>query len=350
MPVYRDESKNTWYCKFYYEDWNGERRQKMKRGFKLQREAKEWERTFLEEQAGSPDMTFQALFELYLEDISTRLKESSVDVKRRCIEYHIIPCFKDKPINQITPADVRKWQNRLIAGGSKPTMQRNVNNQLNAMLNFAVKYYSLPRNPCSVTGLIGKSTAERMDFWTHDEFKRFISCVKKPHHRALFNLLYYTGMRCGEALALTPADIDLKNESISITKTYHRIERRDVITAPKTPNSIRKITIPTFLCEILQEYIGRIYGIQDTDRIFHFLSGAIEGPMRRASERAGAKRIRVHDIRHSHVSMLIDLGFPAILIAERIGDTVAMVNNTYGHLYPNRHEEVAHKLQQLVSN
>ncbi len=141
MPAYKDEKTGTWYCKFYYVYWTGTRRQKMKRGFKLQREAKDWERSFLEKQSGSPDMTFQALYDLYLEDIRSRLKDSTVEVKRRYISHRILPYFKNKPINEISPADIRKWQNRLIQDGLKPTTQRNVNSQLNAILNFAVKYY-----------------------------------------------------------------------------------------------------------------------------------------------------------------------------------------------------------------
>ena len=141
MPAYKDEKTGTWYCKFYYVDWTGTRRQKMKRGFKLQREAKDWERNFLEKQSGSPDMTFQALYDLYLEDIRSRLKDSTVEVKRRYISHRILPYFKNKPINEISPADIQKWQNRLIQDGLKPTTQRNVNSQLNAILNFAVKYY-----------------------------------------------------------------------------------------------------------------------------------------------------------------------------------------------------------------
>lgn len=112
MPAYKDEKTGTWYCKFYYVDWTGTRRQKMKRGFKLQREAKEWERNFLEKQSGSPDMTFQALYDLYLEDISSRLKESTVEVKKRYMAHRILPYFKDKPINENYPGrrpKMAKW-------------------------------------------------------------------------------------------------------------------------------------------------------------------------------------------------------------------------------------------------
>lgn len=350
MPTYKDEKTGTWYCKFYYIDWTGSRKQKLKRGFKLQRDAKEWERVFLEKQACNPDMTFQALYELYMEDISARLKESTVDAKKRNIQCRILPHFKDKPINQITPSDVRKWQNLLIADGLKPTTLRSLNSYLSSVLNFAVKYYGLAKNPCSIAGSIGKNYADRMEFWTHDEFKQFIASVENPTHHLLFSVLYYAGLRCGEALALTPADIDLEKGVIFITKTYHRIHRHDVVTSPKTPNSVRNVLIPEFLCLQIREYMGHVYGLMQSDRLFFLTASSVRNAFRRACERSGVKRIRIHDLRHSHVSLLIEIGFPALLIAERIGDTVAMVNNVYGHLYPNRHEEVATKLQDLVSN
>lgn len=348
MPVYKDNERNTYYVKMYYTDWTGTRRQKMKRGFKLQREAKDWERSFLEKQSGSPDMTFQALYDLYLEDIRSRLKESTIEVKRRYISHRILPYFKDKPINEISPADVRKWQNGLIEDGLKPTTQRTVNNQLNAILNFAMKYYGLSRNPCSVVGSIGSSKADRMDFWTLEEFKTFIAFIDSPMHNAFYSILYYSGLRCGEALALTPADIDLGKKVIHVTKTFHRFHCEDVITAPKTKNSIRSVPIPAFLCDQIQNYMKRLYGLNESDRIFPFSARGVHDFFKR--HQADVKQIRLHDLRHSHVSLLIDMGFPAMLIAERIGDTVEMVNNIYGHLYPNRHEEVADRLEQLVSN
>lgn len=350
MPAYKDEKTGTWYCKFYYVDWTGTRRQKMKRGFKLQREAKDWERNFLEKQSGSPDMTFQALYDLYLEDIRSRLKPSTLLTKEQCIESRVLPYFKEKRINEISPADVRKWQNGLIEDGLKPTTQRRVNSQLNAILNYAIKYYGLQKNPCSVTGMIGNCKAEKMDFWTLEEFKKFIACVDNPMHSTLFNILYYTGLRCGEALALTPADIDLEEKVIHVTKTFHRYHGQDIITTPKTSNSIRDVPIPEFLCDHIQNYMKQIYGLEVSDRIIPLINASVCKILDRFCERAGVKRIRVHDLRHSHVSLLIDMGFPAMLIAERIGDKVEMVNNIYGHLYPNRHDEVADKLQALVSN
>ena len=350
MPSYKDEERCTWYCKFYYTDWTGASKSKMKRGFKTKKEAAAWEREFLEKQQGTPDMTFKALYDLYIEDMSHRLKESTMTGRKYRCERQIVPFFKDKPLNQITPSDIRKWQNHITQSGLKDTYLRALHEQLSIILNYAVKYYNLPQNPCKLAGSIGTKKANRMDFWTQDNFNKFISHVKKPQCKAAFTVLYYTGIRCGELLALTRADIDLESAAMSITKTYNRTGRRDVITSPKTSNSVRIVTLPPFLVDSMADYINRNYGMEADDRLFPFTRRILEASMRNACAASDIKRIRIHDIRHSHVSLLIEMGFPPLLIAERIGDSVDMVNNIYGHLYPNRHREVAEKLQEIVSN
>ena len=349
MPQYKDEARKTWFCKFQYTDWTGQKRSKLKRGFATKKEAAAWERDFLSKQQGSPDMTFQALYDLYMEDISHRLKDSTVSNKRYLYKKYLLPYFKDQPINQIGPAEVRKWQNEILGLRKKETYQRQLNNQLSSILNFAVRYYNLPRNPCQVTGPIGKIRADRMNFWTLEEFSAFIGHVEELPRRIAFETLYYTGLRCGELLALTFGDVDLETNTISVNKTHHRVKGHDVFTSPKTPGSVRMITIPQFLAEDLRDYMGRFYDHSQTERLFPLTNCKLAAALEKGCKASGIKRIRIHDIRHSHVSLLIEMGFSAHLIAERIGDTVEMVNMIYGHLYPNRHAEVADRLQKLVS-
>ena len=98
----------------------------------------------------------------------------------------------------------------------------------------------------------------------------------------------------------------------------------------------------------IKGYTGRLYGISDNDRVFTFTKSLISGNIKRGASATGLQVIRIHDLRHSHVSLLIEMGFSPHLIAERIGDTVQMVNNTYGHLYPTKHKEVADKLNELI--
>lgn len=349
MPQYKDESRGSWYCKFYYTDWTGARKTKMKRGFPTKREAAAWERDFLQRQQGSPDMTFQALYDLYIEDMAHRLKATTINSKRYVFKARILPFFKDKPINQITPADVRKWQTTIIQSGIKDTSQHQIYNQLNAVLNYAVTFYNLPKNPCKVTGAMGKTKSDRVNFWTQIEFSSFIEQIEDITYRTTFLTLYYTGLRCGELLALTVGDIDLQAGIITVSKTFHRQNRRDVTTSPKTEASNRQVTIPPFLIDVLKDYISRNYGIGPKDRVFQFTTYKLTDALKTGCNLSGVKPIRIHGIRHSHVSLLIEMGFTPHLIAERIGDSVDMVNHTYGHLYPNKHNEVATKLQQLVS-
>lgn len=355
MAQYKDTDRNTWFCKFPYVDWTGQRRQKLKRGFPTKREAAARERDFLQLQQGSPDMTFQTLYDLYMEDIRPRIKESSYEMKEGVINNWVLPYFKDKPISAITASDIRKWQSVILSHKSKQekgfsaTYARNIDRQLVAILNYAVKYQNLPRNPHDLAGYMGKPFANRLDFWTIDEFNHFMEYITDESQRIVFKTLYYTGMRCGELLALTPDDIDLDKGIIQITKTYVHLKGRTIVTPPKTENSIRAVPIPEFLRMELQEYLARIFDLQHDERIFPYSDDCLYKWIKKGCQAAGIPHMRIHALRHSHVSLLINMGFSAMLIAERIGDNVEMVNRIYGHLYPNRHNEVAEQLHHLVS-
>nr|DAE53227.1 MAG TPA: Integrase [Caudoviricetes sp.] len=353
MPAYLDEKTKMWYCKFYYQDAAGIRHQKLKRGFKLQREAKAWEREFLANQRLNPDMTFQALYDIYIEDMSHRLKPSTYNVRKHQFAARMLPFFKDKPISEIKPADVRRWQNTLISDNASPTYQRTLHSQLSAIFNYAVKYCGLKSNPCRIAGRIGKQKGESMDFWIPTEFEAAMRQITDPEIHLILDMLYFGGFRSGELLALTPDDLDFDSGQINVDKSVQRIGGQDIVTSPKTDNSIRVVPMPLFVMQEAQGYVNRLYGIRRKDPIFHVSRDVLRDRIGKAAAAAGVKRIRLHDTRHSHVSLLIDLGFTPMLIAERIGDTVDMVNNTYGHLFPNRHAEVATKLQQfkkIVSN
>ena len=180
-----------------------------------------------------------------------------------------------------------------------------------------------------MTGTIGRSKSGRMDFWTKDEFQRFIECVPDPQCNLAFQILFYTGLRCGELLALVPGDINLDSETLTVTKTFRREHGTDVITSPKTENSIRTVTLPPSLVEQLRQYIAQIYDIAAWGRLFPFTRSKLRIAMEKGCTKSGVKKIRIHDIRHSHVSLLIDMGFQPLLIAERIGDTVETVSYTH---------------------
>ena len=346
MKAEKDKKTGKWLIQYRYTDWQGKRRTSTKRGFATKREAEEWLRNFLITQKADFDMKFENFWKMYYADMETRLREHTIRTKKYIVELKILPYFGNKRVNDITAADIRQWQNELIKMGYSPTYLKTINNQLSAIFNYAVRYYDLKSNPCAKAGSMGKSKAEEMDFWTGEEFRRFIdSVMNKRLSYMVFMTLYWTGMRLGELLALNPKDVDLEKRTISITKSYQRLGKKDVITPPKTPKSKRVITIPEFLAADIKDYMDSLYDLQENDRLFPITKYYLEHEMQRGIKESGVKRIRVHDLRHSHASMLIELGFSPLEIANRLGhEKVETTLNTYAHLYPNKQTKLAERL------
>ena len=346
MKAEKDKKTGKWLIQYRFTDWQGKRRKSTKRGFATKREAEEWLRNFLITQKADFDMKFADFWKMYCADMETRLREHTMRTKKYIVELKILPYFGNKRVNDITAADIRQWQNELIKMGYSPTYLKTINNQLSAIFNYAVRYYDLKSNPCAKAGSMGKSKAEEMDFWTGEEFRKFIdSVMNKRLSYMAFMTLYWTGMRLGELLALNPKDVDLKKRTISITKSYQRLGKKDVITPPKTPKSKRVITIPEFLAADIKDYMDSLYDLQEDDRLFPITKYYLEHEMQRGIKESGVKRIRVHDLRHSHASMLIELGFSPLEIANRLGhEKVETTLNTYAHLYPNKQTKLAERL------
>ena len=346
MKAEKDKKTGKWLIQYRYTDWQGKRRKSTKRGFATKREAEEWLRNFLITQKADFDMKFEDFWKMNCADMETRLREHTMRTKKYIVELKILPYFGDKRVNDITAADIRQWQNELIKMGYSPTYLKTINNQLSAIFNYAVRYYDLKSNPCAKAGSMGKSKAEKMDFWTVEEFRKFIdSVMNKRLSYMAFMTLYWTGMRLGELLALNPKDVDLEKRTISITKSYQRLGKKDVITPPKTPKSKRVITIQEFLAADIKDYMDSLYDLQENDRLFPITKYYLEHEMQRGIKESGVKRIRVHDLRHSHASMLIELGFSPLEIANRLGhEKVETTLNTYAHLYPNKQTKLAERL------
>jgi integrase len=168
--------------------------------------------------------------------------------------------------------------------------------------------------------------------------------MDKPLSFYAFEVLYWCGLRVGELLALTAKDFDFKKNTLSITKSYQRLKGKDVITDPKTPKSKRIISIPDFLSEEMQEYIKMFYSQSSTERLFPMSKSYLHHEMTRGAAAQGVKRIRIHDLRHSHVSLLIEMGFSAVAIADRVGHESIDIMYRYAHLFPSKQSEMASKL------
>lgn len=205
MPAYKDNNTQTWYASFYYQNWKGERIKKMKRGFRTKREADEFIAKFKLEQAKDLDMNFEEFLNIYLRDLSNRIKQNTMITKTYVIEDKIKPYFKLKKINEISPADIIEWQNELLAYRDEngnpysPCYLKTVHNQLSAIFNHAVKYYNLKNNPARIAGNMGKEKSKEMKFWTKEEYLKFSeSMMRKDGVYQAFEMLYWCGLRLGD--------------------------------------------------------------------------------------------------------------------------------------------------------
>ena len=192
---------------------------------------------------------------------------------------------------------------------------------------------------------MGKEKTKEMLFWTKEEYTNFIEeMMDKPISFYAFEMLYWCGLRMGELLALTPSDFDLKEGIVHITKSYQRIHGEDVITDPKTEKSIRNIKMPDFLVDEIKDYLNGLYNVESDTRIFPITKSYLHHEMKRGCNATGVKRIRIHDLRHSHVSLLINMGFTAVAIADRVGHESIDITYRYAHLFPTTQREIANKL------
>lgn len=340
MPAYKD-SNGKWYCKFYFTDWNGEKKQKKKSGFNTQREAKAWERNFLESKKTDSSITISDLCDKYLDMCRIDLKPLSIVNYEVVIRLHIKPMLGHIKACNLTPLQVKEYQKKLLEDNS-PIYVNNIHKRLSAVINFGIKYYGLTKNPCTIAGGV-KIKKEEMRFITVEEFEKILS-ETMDKYKMLFSLLFWTGMRLGEALALTPAD--LQNGTIRINKNKVYANGKNIIqTTPKTANSIRSVELHEGLYKRLKQYSERIY--DSNSLMFPFSSPPIRQELSRACAAAEIPRIRVHDLRHSHVSLLIHLGYSPNAIGARIGDTAATVLNVYAHVYDEDKKAIANNLQLL---
>ena len=151
------------------------------------------------------EMTFGEFFKVYEADLRPRLREHTWRQKEYAIKSRVLPFFANKKMDKIRTIDIVRWQNTPMA----PT-------QMTAILNHAERYYGLSSNPAMRTVKMGGKEARTMNFWTKDEYLRFSDAtMDAPRTFVIFEVLYWTGIREGELLALTPDSFDWKKSTIA---------------------------------------------------------------------------------------------------------------------------------------
>ena len=347
MTAYKDEKTNTWMARFYYTNWKGERKQKKKRGFEKKKDALAYEADFIAQSQQKPHMTLKALADVFLADYKVRRSANSYKLAETNTRLHILPELGKLSIEDITPLTIRTWQNHLRSLGKAAGTINSINITLKTMLGYAVRFYGLYPNPFdSVEPL--KQPEPTKEFIEHPTWLQLYDVMNNSHDRALFSLLYWSGMRIGEVQGLSLKDINFDTNTVNINKQYS--SDRKELTALKTKGSKRVITIPDLCMDVVKEYINSY--IEPPMYPFAIKTArGLNDKLARYCAKAKIDKISVHVLRHSHASLLIKEGAAVNLISERLGHTTPNVTlRVYAHVYENQDSELAGMLNNLGNN
>ena len=348
----------------------------VRKGFKTKREALEAEQYLrsveLKENSFSSKVTIDILYKLLKEEdkINNR-KKSYIDTQENNYNKHIKDYFsKVYDVSKLTYEDIYQFREDLREKNAKNSDKYLSPNTINKIMILLKKildvglrkgYYN--DNPVR---LLKKLPIEKskMNFWTVKEFKHFLSLFKNDEYNLelLFTVLFFTGLRLGEALALTWKDIEFSTSTIHVSKSMYVNKGEEHISSTKTKSGTRRIIINKKLIETLEgwkkEQTKRLREFStDTEKLQIFqdspitlTKNAIEKQYKKILARdSSLKKIRIHDFRHSHASLLINQGEDYLIVKERLGHaSITTTIDTYSHLYPSKQKDLADKLDNLL--
>lgn len=346
MAIYKDKKRGTYYISVYVEKRNGEKKRVVRRGFHTKAEAKkkESEIVFNAHLEIQDNPFFDDILEDYIAWYGKTRKASSLKRIKSAIKNQIQPFFKNKRIQQITKRDIMKFHNQMLETLS-PVTVNHTHRYLSSIFKYAIQMEYINENVPKEVGNI-KAKPKTFDYWTLEEFKQFISVVHDLKYKALFMLLFYSGMRIGEILAITWNDVDFKTRLINIDKTSYEGK----ISPAKTDKSFRKIKIPQHTLNLLKRL-----KLENKAKHDYFVFGNVYHPLSRTSvvyrynkyvEESNVKYIRLHDFRASHASYLINNGYDIQIVSKRLGHAkVSITFDIYSHLYPNKEDEAVEQME-----
>lgn len=357
MSIHKDKDRKTWYVKYH---------NKTKRGFISKKEAEEYEaklKTGIQEPESvkGEKHLFKDVAEDFLKTKKGEVQYSTFRKSKEIVEIHVVPLVKDKAIEDFDELDCRNFKDEIAKRELATSYKNNILNHFKAIFKHAQRYYGLRTEPAKFITPFKKNFKEKLEtkkkeqnVWSYDEFRRFISCVDDEEYRMLYIVLFLTGMRLGEALALTYED--LTDHKLSITKSMTKLSEKGVFEVKDTKNisSIRDISLNDSLYSSLLEYKKAREGTEGF-RDSWFLFGG-EKPLSRTSitrykdlgvEKSGVKRITIHQFRHSHATNLINDGVNVVAVSRRLGHSdVSMTLRVYTHLFQKIDEELVQNLEK----
>lgn len=303
---------------------------------------------------------FEKALNEYLKLNELKLKPNSYRSLSNRLNKQVAPYFSNKYVHKITKRDVILWQSELNKKDLSTRYKRAIHVALVTFFNYCIKYYDLK---CNVAQLVGNFKGNNTEFigniWELEEFNKFIDKVDDQVYNTFFKLLFYTGLRLGEATALTFNDIDFKNNTINVNKNMTRYKDEKghhIVVSPKTKKSIREIGIDSVLSYELSELKNNyIKKYDDYNSNFYIFGGdspltptTVERKKNYYCDKAGVKRIKIHEFRHSHACLLFMHNVPINEISQRLGhSTISMTTDIYLRYLPRQEKRVLATLNSL---
>lgn len=357
MAVYKDDRRGTWYYHLEFKDKHGKRIQRRRRGFSRKKDAIIAERELIKSwQQPNTDLTFDELATLYMDYSIGRKKTQSINNQNNLINTVLIPYFGNLSIKDITPVDIDKFYRSILPKYANSSM-KNIRTTLSAIMNYGVSFFELPKNVVNIVQIPKKKEDKKLKYWTLEQFNEFESANDNIVYKTMFAVLFWTGLRKGEMLALRVCDIDFENKAIDVVNSWTGYE----ISSVKSTASERRIGIPNHLCDLIIELIEYHKGqrnLKNNDYLFTVRNPTI--PMapsnvnlqlKKITNRVGLPEIRVHYFRHSHASLLINKGVSLYIVSKHLGhEDIQTTANIYGHLYPNSEKEVTDLLESAYDD
>lgn len=360
MPIIKKKNskgKTVYIARVNYTDASGKYRSTQTKGYPTAAEAKQAEALLKAEKMHSDkfSITFNEIHAEYVTMKKDKVKPQTLR-KEEDLWKHIEPVLGNTKIEKLTINQYRSFKESLPE--EMATVRKNrIHQYVKALVKHAYMMYGINSVvPDRVGGFSDPNKPiEEMQFYTHEEFLKYIDVANRPY-KELFTVLYYQGLRKGEANALTWKDIDFDNRRIKITKSLVTKQKgvRYSIGTPKTKSSYRTIPMHPYVqkcLEELKEYykdwddfkddwfvFGGIYPLHDT---------SIDNANRKHAEMAKLKRIRIHDFRHSCASYYIHKGGQIVLISKFLGHKdISITLNVYSHMYPSDLDDLVFNIEK----
>ena len=364
MPAYRDEATGKWFAKYQVKCKDGKIKHFKKRGFATKRDAVKWETEAKASFLNSSSMMFETfLTTKYYPYEEQLIKPTSLISKKRIIDTHLLPYFKDYMVKEITVQDVIEWHSWLMekeAKGKKgsPLSQSTlsiIHGQLHHIMKHAMRILDINKDVVGLAGTIGSGYTKRESFWSLDEFNAFREEMKSRKYDSqmlvAYDILFWAGLRTAELMGLCVEDCNFENNTIRIERNYLRLNGTDYILTPKTRSSQRTVRIPDTVMAELKDYIERLYELPEDKRIFTFSRDKLIRTMKSAGSAAGISTPATpHSLRHSLATLLLEQGFSLTDIGRRLGHAWYGTTLRYLHAPDKAQDKIAETLNELAES